>query len=238
MSIIQDGVSTTREAITMISLYFIYVGFVIGRYLWTLPKPHPPDLPEILEEIDCLSTQVDDLAPIPLPDPSLSRMSKIGVWFRYLSKPMTLFFHWTIPSVRSEKIPYSPLRADLEIASPRNFEIDRSEVTPAVLHVAHPQRYLNCILRRQNEYDRVVGDTHLCHPLVAGTEHIFGLFRASLCRALLCILICILYIGLFASLIVQTSSIIVTHVGLSQTTIGATFVSLGTEVSLFLPLPI
>jgi Ca2+/Na+ antiporter len=227
MSIIQDGVSTTREATAMIALYFFYVGFVVGRYLWTLPKAKTTTT---LEEVDCsIGTPEDDLTPIPLPDQS--HFSRLGVCFRFLSKPLTLFFHWTIPSVRSEKIPYSPLRTDLETvsSSPLNFEINRLDATPA-LHVAHPQRYLNCLLRRQNDYDGVIGDSYPCHPLVAGTEQIVGLFRASLCRALLCILICILYIGLFASLIVQSSSIIVAHVGLSQTTIGATFVSLGTEV--------
>ena len=219
MNIIQDGVSTTREAIAMIALYFVYVGFVVGRYLWTLPKVDISD-----EVSDSMETPEDDIAPIPLSDPSL--VSKLGVYFRFLSKPLTLFFRWTIPSVRSDKIPYSPLRKDPEVPTVVNFEMNRSEADPP-LHVAHPQRYLNCILRRQNDYEDVIGNSNPCHPLTAGTV---VLFRASLCRALLCILICIVYIGIFASLIVQSSSIIVAHVGLSQTTIGATFVSLGTEV--------
>lgn len=215
----------------MIMLYVFYVGFVVGRYLWSLSKA---DNQTILE-VDCTGeTNEQEVISIPLSDDH-NHMCDLA---ERLSKPLTLFFYFTIPSVRSENIVYSPIRKDLENLDlqseksfPDNEELQRSE-SPTPVHVLHPQRYINCLLRRQSDYEAAIGTNSACHPIVYGTEQIVGIFRANLCRALLCILICIIYIGIFASLIVQASSIIVTHIGLSQTTIGATFVSLGTEVSI------
>lgn len=215
----------------MIMLYVFYVGFVVGRYLWSLSKTTS----EATLEVDCPEPVEEEVISIPLSHTE-THINRVSQLFQCLSKPVTIFFHITIPSVRPEDVEYRPITSDLESTdslpentSPENQKIERSDTQP--LSVLHPQRYVNCIMRRQDNYDTVAGTHTTCHPLVSGTEQIVGLLRASLCRALLCILICIVYIGVFASLIVQTSSIIVAHIGLSQTTIGATFVSLGTEVA-------
>jgi Ca2+/Na+ antiporter len=236
MKTIQDGVSTTREAVAMVALYFLYVGFVVGRYVWTLSRREIPssDAEEGSEE-----TRGDDrpLSPIPLAVSAEgleaeSHTNKFSACFERLTRPLTAVFRLIVPSVRSIDLhgaQYSPLRKK------DNIDAESLETDQLPVRVSHPQRYLSCLLRRQSEYEG--GDTGqhssiaLCHPLATGTDQIIGLLRANLCRALLCIFTCIVYIGLLASLIVQASSVIVTHLGLSQTTIGATFVSLGTEVA-------
>jgi Ca2+/Na+ antiporter len=225
----------------MVSLYFFYVGFVVGRYVWTLSRK---ETFTTSAEIECKQAEGQDerLSPIPLAlstdgqDADSHTDTKLFACFEWFTKPLTVIFRIITPSVRPIELneaQYSPLRKKY------NLDIETSEADhlPPV-HVSHPRRYLSCLLRRQGDYDTTIGrhsPMGLCHPLTAGTDQIIGILRASLCRALLCIFTCIVYIGLLASLIVQASSVIVTHLGLSQTTIGATFVSLGTEVFLSPP---
>lgn len=239
MNIIHDGVSTTKESIAMISLYIFYVAFVVGRYLFNKKEEeekvhtnHSDTKPNESNDDQNLSLNLQSQQPHDL-------IYYFNHFFEYLSKPLAFFFKITIPAIRTQailddKINLSNIEnQDTENQVNKQSSEQLESKLNTRLHVCNPKRYLSCILRRQNNDNLTIESNSQCIPITIGSNHIIGLFQASLCRALCCIIVCIFYIAIFASLIVQTSSVIVNHVGLSQTTVGATLVSLGTEVNIF-----
>ena len=250
MHIIHDGVTTTRESIAMISLYLFYVAFVVGRYLFNkkvedLHHHHHDHHQKTTSEFDnqnsSFTTTQSQLQP-----PHEDCIHRLSNYFEIISKPLTFLFRMTIPSIRTEtleniQIQFIDEDNNNSNNNDRNFSESSSNQSSNEarqekninhqLHVCNPERYLSCIVRRQNKENLSSESTEQCqYSIIVGSNHVVGLLQASLCRALCCIAICIFYIAIFASLIVQACSVIVHHVGLSQTTIGATLVSLGTEV--------
>jgi Ca2+/Na+ antiporter len=252
MHIIQDGVSTTIEAFSMVFLYLTYVTFVCGRYVWSIYN-NTDDLTGALEETKQLEPRFDEKNPLLSVDVEMSPHSsskddpspttanrnnkehssppspntlipvhheedlidRIASHLTPITHPLQLFFTLTIPSLRSRLLPILQHPSEAEMT----------------VHAVNAHRYAEALSRRPPDPSCALCSPALsCQPLTATAQHVSGVLHASLCRSLMSIFVCVVYISLFSFLIVQASDVIVTHIGLSQTTVGATLVSLGTEV--------
>jgi len=279
MQIISDGVSSTKEALELLSIYVFYVSFVVGAYCLKLryggvenstPPKNDEESTNFLAEYSS-GSGVIELPPLEISvqgvEPSTATSTRADIlhrlsgYYEKVSIPLKWWLANTIPPLRPSGAltPTHPVLAnEARVRTPRGMDAMRrgnstvyscgnddpsslgspgsplrmrepeTHVSPGgtelpVLHACHPERYARCIARRES--------AHSCgHPVMIGVESVIGVAHTSLCRSLACIAVCIIYICVFSSLIVETCDIIVSHMGMSQTTVGGTLVAFGAQI--------
>lgn len=140
---------------------------------------------------------------------SASNMGTVERVYNFLLRPITAIFLHTIPGIR----PTASLTCD----GPHSEG----------MRITVSDRYSQCLGRR---FPHSESPSSHCAHFNSGAQCVIGISRASLCKSLCCIAVCIGYICLLSMLIVFASDTIVIHLGLSQTTVGATLVALGSQV--------
>jgi Ca2+/Na+ antiporter len=277
MHIISDGVSNTFEACFLLLLYVLYVGFVVGVYLFNSSRnlsnisadteyeltglrvtegenaedalllltgtgdecPRGVSVRDVdgeMSERFLAQEPQQDPPPHQMSTPSAnsrdqdfvddmqangsmhkqeldhdSRSSVLERIYNFVSHPLRVLFLYTIPLIRSAS--------------------SSSESNPVVTHSVLSVRYMQCLDRRASDSDpSPLRLSDNCLHVTAGANCFLGIARASLSRSLSCIAVCIGYICMLSMLIVAASDTIVAHLGLSQTTVGATLVALGSQV--------
>lgn len=278
MHIISDGVSSTFEACFLLLLYVLYVGFVVGVYLFNSsrnvsnisddaesemvglrvtegesaedalllltgggdqrprglsvsdvdgemsdrflaqqpqqdPPPHQMSTPSANSRDQDFGDDMQANGSMHQQEPDHdSRSSVMEKIYNFVSHPLRVFFLYTIPLIR--------------------YVSPSSESNPVVAHSVLSVRYAQCLDRRASDSDPspLRLSDNCMHVTAGGANCFLGIARASLCRSLSCIAVCIGYICMLSMLIVAASDTIVVHLGLSQTTVGATLVALGSQV--------